>query len=158
MSNNNATLQVRTIDEECARFKKHVEESGLPQGATLSLMMNAYEAEKATSRNPDAKQDVETFHGYVAQIERLYTKSIEAVSAQKDLVRESVRRELKTKDDLIADLKDELETAKHTAEEAVALREEVERLRGELASARQTIQALTVVRWWMLLRKLTLLF
>ena len=142
----NGTLQVRTIEEEIARFKKNVEESGLPQGATLSLMMNAYEAEKATSRNPDAKQDVETFHGYVAQIERLFTKSVEAVSAQKDLVRESVRRELQTKDSLISDLKEELEATKSTAEEAVALKAEVESLRSELASARKTIQALTVVR------------
>lgn len=140
------SLQIRASEEVQAKFKAMANELGMKHGDALSIMINALESEKAAQAVPDMEQAVRDFNAYTAQLQRLYNNSVTAVGLQRDLARESVRRELSSKDELIMDLQERLKEAEKAAKEAAQLEGELEKLRKAYSEAQATIEVLTQIR------------
>ena len=139
-------LQIRASEEAQAKFKALADEMNMKHGDALAVMLNAYESDRAAQVVPDMEQAVRDFNSYVTQMQRLYNDAVVSVGMQKDLARESVRRELQSKDDVITDLQDRLKEAEETVKKAAAIENEVTQLRKDYAEAQTTIKALTAIR------------
>lgn len=139
-------LQIRASEEAQAKFKALADEMGMKHGDALAVMMNVYESEKAAQLVPDMEQAVRDFSAYTAQMQRLFNDAVVAVGMQRDLARESVRRELQSKDEVILGLQEKLEEAEQATKRAAALEAELQELRKAHAETLTTVTALTAIR------------
>lgn len=139
-------LQIRTTDGEQARFKALATELGMKHGETLSVLMGAYESEKAANAVPEMADQIVSFQQYLSQVQRLFTEAAMACGQQKEIAREAVRRELAAKDQIIVDLQSRLKAAEEQAAHAKAAETELAKARTELAEARRTIEALSQIQ------------
>ena len=108
----------RIDDETAERFKAISGKIGGNQQETLSKLIEAYEFQAGKTVLTERKSDIELFERHVTTLTRMYMSSLEDSQNLSETIRTEYDALLKSKDDVIKDLQDQLTTSKRLKEEA----------------------------------------
>ncbi len=118
------------------------------QDVALSKLIEAYEFQVGKSILSDKKDDIEEFERYVTILTRKYMSSLEDNINAHVMIRTEFEALLKSKEDTIIDLQEQLTVAKQIKEDAVlkskALTDEKSVISGQLATTEKKISDMEV--------------
>ena len=108
----------RIDDATADRFKEIAAQIGGNQQETLSKLIEAYEFQGGKAVLTEKKADIDQFEKYVNALTRMFMGSLEDNQNITATVRTEFEAQLKSKDTVIQDLQEKLQTAKQAKEQA----------------------------------------
>lgn len=130
---------IRVTEETWNKFKDLTEDLGGDQQQALAKIIEVYELEKGKEVLPDMKDSIETFEGYTFALVGLYRQALEKCQDMKALVRTEYDAMLRSKDEIIRELQEKLETAKEIAGRTEAMEQKYKEI---LAKAEEQVKTL----------------
>lgn len=109
----------RINDETAEKFKEISMNIGGNQQETLSKLIEAYEFQSGKAVLTEKKADIEQFEKYVTALTRMFMGSLEDNQNLSETIRTEFDALLKSKDTTIADLQNQLTTAKQLKDDAI---------------------------------------
>ena len=110
----------RIDDATADRFKEIAAQIGGNQQETLSKLIEAYEFQGGKAVLTEKKADIDQFEKYVNALTRMFMGSLEDNQNITATVRTEFEARLKSKDTVIQDLQEKLQTAKQAKEQAAS--------------------------------------
>ena len=133
---------IRLTEDIFNKFKNIVEDLGGDQQQALAKLMEVYELEKGQEVLPEMRESIETFEGYVFAAVGMYRQVLEKCQDMKALVRTEYDTMLRSKDTIIQELQEKLETAKEVVEKTEAMEREYKGLLEKAEEARGNLEGL----------------
>ena len=133
---------IRLTEDTFNKFKNIVEDLGGDQQQALAKLMEVYELEKGKEILPEMRESIETFEGYVFAAIGMYRQVLEKCQDMKALVRTEYDAMLRSKDTIIQELQEKLETAKEIAEKTEAMEQQYKGLLKEAEEAKDNFESL----------------
>ncbi len=115
----------RVADATAEKLKEIAEEMGSNnQDETFSKLIQVFETQKSKEFLPERREDIERFETYANMLTRLYMVSLEESADAKEFAKSECAEQLRTKDEVIANLQNQLsrvETVVTDAEQNLTL-------------------------------------
>lgn len=132
---------IRVTEETWNKFKLLADDLGGDQQQALAKIMEVYELEKGKEVLPDMKDSIETFEGYTFALIGLFRQALEKNQDMRALVRTEYDAMLRSKDDIIRDLQEKLETAKEIAGRTEAMEQKYKLLLADAENENKELEA-----------------
>jgi len=98
----------RVSDQTAESFKEIAIQIGGNQDETLSQLIKVYEMQKSKEVLPERREDIAKFENYANMLVRLYLLSLEEGADAKEFAKSDYETQLRTKDEVIANLQKQL--------------------------------------------------
>jgi len=132
---------IRVTEETWNKFKLLTDVLGGDQQQALAKIMEVYELEKGKEVLPDMKDSIETFEGYTFALIGLFRQALEKNQDMRALVRTEYDAMLRSKDDIIRDLQEKLETAKEIDGRTEAMEQKYKLLLADAENENKELEA-----------------
>ncbi len=116
------TKQIRTTEEDAARFDKLATALNLSQGDTFELMLSAYEASRGAEAYPSESEQIKTVQRAANTILQTLLAVVAQSEARRDEAEAAVKNKLVSKDETILELQNELKIAQSKIHDYDSLR------------------------------------
>ena len=130
-----STLRVNIGDEES--FKQYLKDNGYTQAEGFKNLVALMELDNAKEQLSDRAKEIDTFRDTVNKLIGFYINSLEVNQVAEERIREEVKKELSTKDNIISNLQEQLQEQKEKIEEIKAESKEISNNNKALASEKE---------------------
>lgn len=130
-----STLRINAGDEES--FKQYLKENGYTQAEGFKNLVALMELDNAKEQLSDRAKEIDTFRDTVNKLIGFYINSLEVNQVAEERIREEVKKELSTKDNIISNLQEQLQEQKEKIEEIKAESKEISKENKALASEKE---------------------
>ena len=131
----------RLTEETSNKFKEIAQSIGGNQQETLAKLIEVYEFQAGKNIVQNKREEIERFEGYATSLTRMYMDAIEEANDARVIVRSEFEALLKSKDQMIIELQQNIETNSNAQKEFEEKRENykirVNELENKLESERQ---------------------
>ena len=131
----------RLTEETSNKFKEIAQSIGGNQQETLAKLIEVYEFQAGKNVVQNKREEIERFEGYATSLTRMYMDAIEEANDARVIVRSEFEALLKSKDQMIIELQQNIETNSNAQKEFEEKRENykirVDELENKLESERQ---------------------
>lgn len=103
---------MRLSEEDVEKFKKFAEENGFTQQQAFNSLMAIAELEKAKNVLSDRGKEIDTFRELATKLVNMFANSLEMNVTAEDTIREELSKELKSKDESIIVMSEQIEKYK----------------------------------------------
>lgn len=103
---------MRLSEEDVEKFKKFAEENGFTQQQAFNSLMAMAELEKAKNVLSDRGKEIDTFRELATKLVNMFANSLEMNVTAEDTIREELSKELKSKDESIIVMSEQIEKYK----------------------------------------------
>ena len=110
--NKKIIASMRLSEEDVEKFKKFAEENGFTQQQAFNSLMAIAELEKAKNVLSDRGKEIDTFRELATKLVNMFTNSLEMNVTAEDTIREELSKELKSKDESIIVMSEQIEKYK----------------------------------------------
>jgi len=146
MHDKNKTMPkaMRLTEETSEKFRIIAQDLGANQEQAMAKLIEVYEIELGRSAIPEARENIDTFEGYMRAAINMYMQSLENNQNMRALVRTEFESQLKTKDGIIEELhtraKDAEQRAKAASDKEYSYISEIKALKDELETKENELQ------------------
>lgn len=130
-----STLRVNIGDEES--FKQYLKDNGYTQAEGFKNLVALMELDNAKEQLSDRAKEIDTFRDTVNKLIAFYINSLEINQVAEERIREEVKKELSTKDNIISNLQEQLQEQKEKIEEIKAESKEISKDNKALTSEKE---------------------
>ena len=130
-----STLRVNIGDEES--FKQYLKDNGYTQAEGFKNLVALMELDNAKEQLSDRAKEIDTFRDTVNKLIGFYINSLEVNQVAEERIREEVKKELSTKDNIISNLQEQLQEQKEKIEEIKAESKEISKDNKALTSEKE---------------------
>ena len=130
-----STLRISAGDEES--FKQYLKDNGYTQAEGFKNLVALMELDNAKEQLSDRAKEIDTFRDTVNKLIGFYINSLEVNQVAEERIREEVKKELSTKDNIISNLQEQLQEQKEKIEEIKAESKEISKDNKALASEKE---------------------
>ena len=130
-----STLRINVGDEES--FKQYLKDNGYTQAEGFKNLVTLMELDNAKEQLSDRAKEIDTFRDTVNKLIGFYINSLEVNQVAEERIREEVKKELSTKDNIISNLQEQLQEQKEKIEEIKAESKEISKDNKALASEKE---------------------
>ena len=110
--NKKVITSMRLSEEDIEKFKKFAEENGFTQQQAFNSLMAMAELEKAKNVLSDRGKEIDTFRELATKLVNMFANSLEMNVTAEDTIREELNKELKSKDESIIVMSEQIEKYK----------------------------------------------
>ena len=110
--NKKIITSMRLSEEDVEKFKKFAEENGFTQQQAFNSLMTIAELEKAKNVLSDRGKEIDTFRELATKLVNMFANSLEMNVTAEDTIREELSKELKSKDESIIVMSEQIEKYK----------------------------------------------
>lgn len=110
--NKKIITSMRLSEEDVEKFKKFAEENGFTQQQAFNSLMAIAELEKAKNVLSDRGKEIDTFRELATKLVNMFANSLEMNVTAEDTIREELSKELKSKDESIIVMSEQIEKYK----------------------------------------------
>ena len=126
------TLRINAGDEES--FRQYLKDNGYTQAEGFKNLVALMELDNAKEQLSDRAKEIDTFRDTVNKLIGFYINSLEVNQIAEEKIREEVKKELSSKDNIISNLQEQLQEQKEKAEEIRAEGKEISQKNEYLSS------------------------
>lgn len=112
MSENIKPATFRLNEDDINKFKEFAKQNNLTQEEAFTSLLNALELNNAKATLGNRSKSIEVFQTTVNSLVKFYINSLEENAVAEDRIRDELSKELKTKDNTIDTMFEELQTLK----------------------------------------------
>ena len=110
--NKKIRASMRLSEEDVEKFKKFAEENGFTQQQAFNSLIAMAELEKAKVTLSDRGKEIDTFRDLSTKLVNMFFNSLEMKVTAEDTIREELSKELKSKDESIIFMSEQIENYK----------------------------------------------
>lgn len=110
MSDTIKATSFRVNEEDIEKFKEFAQQNGFNQAEAFKSMMNTVEIAKAKEQIKDRAKEIETFQDLNNRLVNMFLNSLELNMTSEERIRETFSKELNSKDNIIKDLQEKVDT------------------------------------------------
>ena len=110
--NKKIIASMRLSEEDVEKFKKFAEENGFTQQQAFNSLIAMAELEKAKVTLSDRGKEIDTFRDLSTKLVNMFINSLEMNVTAEDTIREELSKELKSKDESIIFMSEQIENYK----------------------------------------------
>lgn len=103
---------MRLGEEDLEHFRVFAKENGMNHQQAFKSLVALVELEKARTTSPERAKEIDVFRDTVNKLIGFYSNSLEINKTTEETIREELKKELATKDTVIANLQDQLKDIK----------------------------------------------